>query len=130
MTFQEKIDKILKHSKLPVSTPSGLEKHIGVSQSAIVRPYRDNKNPGKDVQKRIIEKLGVNQHWWDTGEGEIFTAEPEAPKTKSVSEIEDPAVAKLIQTLENTVASKNEEVHWLRQHIDKLTVGLGAVKQA
>lgn len=130
MTFVEKIDNILKHSKLKIATPSALEKYIEASQSSIVRYYRENKAPGKDIQKRIIEKLGVNQAWWDTGQGEIFTAESEAPKAKTASEIEDPAVIKLIETLESTVASKNEEVHWLRQHIDKLTVGLGSIKQA
>lgn len=139
MTFVEKIDKLLKASKLPINTPSGLEKHIGASQSSIVKYYRENKYPGREIQKRIVEKLGVNQVWWDTGTGEIFLEQPEParPKARPSSEFEDPAVVKLIQTLENTVASKNEEItrleadkSWLKNHIDNLTVGLSSLKQA
>lgn len=78
MTFKEKIDKILSINKLKIDSPSGLEQFLGVGVGSILKNYRNNQMPGRKVEKIIKEKLGINSKWWETGEGDIFTADGNA----------------------------------------------------
>jgi hypothetical protein len=71
MKFSEKIRTVLKANKLDINSPSALEDFIGAGQGAITGADQ-TKGPGLKTQKKIVDKLRINQRWWDTGEGEIF----------------------------------------------------------
>lgn len=76
MTFQEKIDKVLKTNKLGIDSPSGLEAFIRVSVGTITKPLKKGKEPGLGTIKILLEKLGINEEWWETGKGEIYKYQP------------------------------------------------------
>ena len=72
MKFSDKLSKILKANTLGIDTPSGLEEFIGASTGSITKPLKLESAPGPKIQKKIVEKLRINQDWWDTGKGEMF----------------------------------------------------------
>jgi hypothetical protein len=79
MTFCEKISKILVINKLKISSIKGLEDYLEIGRSTIgahcaekAQKINPRSEPGLKTQKVIIEKLRINQEWWDTGIGEIF----------------------------------------------------------
>lgn len=88
MNFPEKLDKVLKVSKL-VSNINQLEKRIGVSTGTILKPYNEGKPPGLGTVKKIIEYLGISQEWWDTGKGDIFNSKPNTETTSFWDEIRE-----------------------------------------
>lgn len=73
MNFCEKIDKVLKTNTLGISSIGSLESEIGVSNGTIQKPYNKKRHPGLRTVKKIIELLRINQDWWDSGKGEIYT---------------------------------------------------------
>lgn len=83
MNFVEKIDKILKTNTLGISSPSALEDFIEAGRGSITTPYRNKESPGLRTQKKIIEKLRINQDWWDSGKGEIYLIESKAENGES-----------------------------------------------
>ena len=73
MSFQEKIDKILKANKLHINSVYGLELFVKASVGSISKPIAKGIEPGLGTIKKIREGLpGLNQDWWDTGKGEVF----------------------------------------------------------
>lgn len=75
MTFKEKIDNILSANNLGIDSPSGLEEKLGIGQGSISKSYynkKEDESPGRATIKKIIEGMGINRKWWDTGEGDIF----------------------------------------------------------
>lgn len=89
MTFKEKINKLLATNKLGIGSVNALEKRCGTSSGAIAKPLRANDEPGVEIIKKIKEKLGVNERWWDTGEGPIYLTEVKSP----AQQFEDKAVS-------------------------------------
>lgn len=77
MTFSEKIRKIVMLNSLGITSPSSLEDYIKAGTGAITTPMRKGEEPGTATVKKIIEKLRINQDWWETGKGEVFASQPE-----------------------------------------------------
>jgi hypothetical protein len=84
MKFSEKISTILKTNTLGVKSPSKLEEYIKAGKGAITTPLRDNDAPGFKTEQKIVEKLRINQKWWDTGEGPIYVDEPQKDQVISL----------------------------------------------
>lgn len=80
MSFKEKIDKILETNKLGVNSVNGLEQFLKVSMGSISKPYKNNRAPGPMISKKILEELGINKRWWDSGEGDVFQNELDQEK--------------------------------------------------
>jgi transcriptional regulator with XRE-family HTH domain len=72
MTFNEKIDKILKDNKLGVNSVSALEDKLGVSRGSINGFYKEGRSPGLKILKKIKEFPGLNLEWWETEKGDPF----------------------------------------------------------
>lgn len=73
MSFRDKIDKILYINNLGINSVSGLEKYVGASGGAIRKYYEEDKEPGLATIKKIKEKLGIRDAWWDKQDGSPFT---------------------------------------------------------
>lgn len=71
MNFSEKISKIVDTNKLGINSPSKLEEYIGAGRGSITQADQES-GPGKATQKKIIEKLRINQEWWTSGSGSIY----------------------------------------------------------
>lgn len=76
MTFKEKIDNILKISKKKFNTIQDLEVAAGLGMNTLRKAYNDNREPSPKVQVKLLEEIGINEHWWDTGNGEVYVEKP------------------------------------------------------
>lgn len=75
MSFREKIDNILKYNKLHINSVYALEAFVKASPGSISKYLNKGEEPGLGTIKKIREGLpGLNQHWWDTGKGDIFVS--------------------------------------------------------
>lgn len=72
MTFNDKIDNILKYNKLNLDSIYKLELYLKLGQGAISKKYKAKTEPTVKIQKTIIDGLNINPDWWERGEGEIF----------------------------------------------------------
>lgn len=72
MTFREKIDNILRISKKKFSSITELEAAAGLGMNTLRKAYNDNREPSRKVLVKLLETIGINEDWWDTGKGEIF----------------------------------------------------------
>jgi hypothetical protein len=73
MSFQEKIDNILKTNKLGINSIFGLEAFVKAGAGAISKPLNRGEEPGLGTIKKLREGLpGLSQDWWDTGKGSPF----------------------------------------------------------
>lgn len=76
MKFSEKIDKLLIYNEKDLHSIGDLERHLELGlhtiRAAIKKEEKENKEPTKALQVKIIEGLGVRREWWDTQKGEIF----------------------------------------------------------
>ena len=52
---------------------------LGISESSVSNIERGRNNPSGSTLTLFCEKLGVNRQWLETGEGEMFNPEAEAP---------------------------------------------------
>lgn len=52
---------------------------LGISESSVSNIERGRNNPSGSTLTLFCDKLEVNRHWLETGEGEMFDAEAEAP---------------------------------------------------
>lgn len=73
MTFREKIDKILKTNAFKINSVYGLEQYIGSGPGAIKKYYKKDGEPGRGTIRKIIEGVGLNPEWWETGKEPIYT---------------------------------------------------------
>ena len=125
MTFKEKIDSLLTLNELGVNSVYALEQLIGASTGAVNKYYNKDTEPGVGTIKKIKKAFGLTDQAWKAGD---------FGKKKEVSgknlEPEEGMTLKLIDTLERVVESKNQEIGWLRKHIDDLTVRSGSMKEA
>jgi hypothetical protein len=63
---------------------------IGTGNGYILRMQKNNASVGSDVIERIIEVYPqVNLIWLITGEGDMFSAEPDSKPKRSKTQIED-----------------------------------------
>lgn len=116
MNFSDKLDKVFKVSKL-VSNVNQLEKRIGVSTGTILKPYNDRKPPGLGTVKKIIDYLGINQEWWDTGKGDMFIKQPSVNSEDHSEETQPPT---LLQILRESLSNVNKLVDANNGLVDKL----------
>lgn len=72
MTFAEKIDKVLKTNEKEIRSLGQLESFLGLGTHTIRSAIKEKREPSRKIQVKIVEGLGVNWTWWETGEGEIF----------------------------------------------------------
>lgn len=78
------------------------------------------RTPGRATIKKIIEKLRINQIWWDTGKGEIFLSdgpEPEQSDRESAREAFNKRVASGLERelLDQLFKDLNDQ----SRHLDK-----------
>lgn len=50
---------------------------LGISESAVSNIERGRNKPSGSTLVLLCEKLGINQHWLETGEGDMFRSCPE-----------------------------------------------------
>jgi phage repressor protein C with HTH and peptisase S24 domain len=72
MTFQEKIDKILKTNRLEIDSIFDLEKKAGLGVGSIRKYYMQDREPGGKSLRKIKTLLGINEEWWTKSEGDIY----------------------------------------------------------
>ena len=73
-TINERILKIRKECGLSQET---FAERIGVTKSAISGYEIGRREPTLQIIKSICREFGVEEHWLQTGEGEMMRAEPE-----------------------------------------------------
>lgn len=134
MTFQEKIDKLLKVNKLGINTVYGLEAQIGAAPGAISKPLKKGDEPGPGTIKKIRDGVpGLNPDWWETGKGEVFITEvPQPGNNNGKNYTGDPEVYRTIvegnteyvliprTVLLDTKLISNEQLQNDRKVMDKL----------
>lgn len=120
MLFKEKIDKLLAANELGINSVHALEKHAGASVGAVSKYYNANEEPGLGTIKKIKKAFDLSDGQWKDGD---------FGKPKVKDQPTNNYVDRLIQTLENTLASKDQEIHWLRKHCDEITLGFSTIKQ-
>lgn len=130
MKFSDKITKILKTNTLGISSPSGLEEFIGAGKGAITTPMKENDSPGFKTQKKIIEKLRINQDWWDTGTGNVYldVKEPNSEKPDSVllfMQTIDRLIEKNDALVQGELGHLRGNENWFKQEFSKLTSKIG-----
>lgn len=140
MKFSDKVSKILKFNTLGINSPSGLEEFIGAGKGAITTPLKEDESPGLKTQKKIVEKLRINQQWWDIGEGEIFEGKIMENSSASLHEILLESIKGINKLLDqNKVlidASKKEverldkDKNWAFTELEKLHVKLTISKES
>lgn len=72
MTFKEKIDNILRISNKKFTSVYDLELKSGVGMGTLRKAYDENREPSKRTIWKLLESIGVNPEWWETGKGDIF----------------------------------------------------------
>lgn len=90
MTFSEKIDKVLTLNRINLRTIQDLEQIAELGSGTIRKNYNDNREMSQRSTWKLIEKIGINREWWDTGEGEVF-------KEKGTSELNKEEKAKFAE---------------------------------
>ena len=50
---------------------------LGISESSVSNIERGRNNPSGSTLTLFCDKFGINRHWLETGEGEMFHAKPE-----------------------------------------------------
>lgn len=135
MDFVEKINKIKTVSKLSVrklGLKSGLE-------STLEKAYSDNREM-KDVNTdRLLQNLGINREWWETGNGEVFVKPPpvqpiaEEPQPPTLLQIlleSVRGVNKLVDANNGLVDELSKDKNWALTELEKLHARLGIPKES
>lgn len=143
MSFEQKIDKILKANALGINYPSALEEYLGLGTGTITKPLGNGKSPGKGTIKKIIEKLRINQDWWETGKGEIFlkpttqnqivAVHPEEGHPPTLLQIlleSVRGVNKLVDANNGLVDKLDKDKNWALAELEKLHAKLGVPKES
>lgn len=143
MSFEQKIDKILKANALGINYPSALEEYLGLGTGTITKPLGNGKSPGKGTIKKIIEKLRINPDWWETGKGEMYLQPPLVSNndTPSIPEAHPPTllqillesvrgVNKLVDANNGLVDKLQEDKKWALLELEKLHAKLGVPKES
>lgn len=50
---------------------------LGISESAVSNIERGRNKPSGSTLVLLCDKLGINQHWLETGEGDMFQPQPQ-----------------------------------------------------
>lgn len=143
MSFEQKIDKILKANALGINYPSALEEYLGLGTGTITKPLGNGKSPGKGTIKKIIEKLRINQDWWETGKGEIFlkpatqnqiiAVHPEEGHPPTLLQIlleSVRGVNKLVDANNGLVDKLDKDKNWALAELEKLHAKFGVPKES
>jgi hypothetical protein len=72
MTFKEKIDNILRISNKKFTSVYDLELKSGVGMGTLRKAYDEDREPSKRTIWKVLESIGVNPEWWETGKGDTF----------------------------------------------------------
>lgn len=119
MTFKEKIDNILRIRGKKFKSIQDLELAAGLGMNTLRKAYNENREPSRKVVGKLLEEIGINPEWYETGKGEVFlTLVPEA----AIKEKEpDERVRLLIQNLDRM----GELNIYLLQRVKDLEQGKG-----
>lgn len=76
MTFKEKIRKILQYNKLEMTSVEDIALKTGIKTGTLYKAM--TRKNGLSVKNTItlIDKIGLNPDWFETGNGEIFKENP------------------------------------------------------
>ena len=77
--FNDRIKAVRKHFKL---TQTEFGERLGVKGNTITGYENGTRTPSNAVVVAICDKFSVNQHWLETGEGEMFI---EATREEEIS---------------------------------------------
>lgn len=80
MRFSEKIDKILKAKDIALWKLAELG---GIKKSTLEKAYERNGEMREKIMRDFLQKLGINIEWWRTGNGEMFSNEPQKVEAPS-----------------------------------------------
>lgn len=100
MTFKQKIQTILKNNALGLNSVEDISQKTGIKLSTIYKGMGDQNGLGIKNTKTLLEKLGIRQRWWETGEGEIFEEKSTYVEIPTKKEDPDERVRILIKNLD------------------------------
>jgi transcriptional regulator with XRE-family HTH domain len=79
MTIGEKFKTVRKAKKLTLAEVANLLKYKSTGHLSQIE--RDEKPPPDSLVDHFKIVFSINEHWWETGEGEIFQERREKPPT-------------------------------------------------
>jgi hypothetical protein len=111
MNFKEKIDNILKTNKKKFSSIGDLETAAGLGMNTLRKAYNENREPSPKVVVKLLEGIGINEEWWDTGKGAILgekrtLVQKASERDEKMDEIKD----EIIELLREKVARLEGEL--------------------
>lgn len=123
MTFKDKIYKILKTNDLNLGSVEDIALKTGVKAGTLYKAMGDQDGMGLKNTRILLDKIGINSEWWDTGKGEVFIKKP-TPEIKSEQAdiLDNPLVknfVKHIHLLEEMIKMKDEEIARLKGLLGK-----------
>lgn len=124
MNFEEKIDKLLKTNEKDLRSLGQLETFLGLGTHTIRSAIKEKREPSRKIQVKIVEGLGVNWDWWDTGEGDIFDKKGTSVKEYSMTE----EVATLVSHFNDTLEGYRLDIERLKQEKRELEEKLKRAK--
>lgn len=75
MTFKEKIHKILKVNNLNMTSVEDISSKTGIKAGTIYKAMARKNGKGNLGTKNtriLVDKLGINLDWWDSGKEPVF----------------------------------------------------------
>lgn len=126
MTFKEKIRTIVRVNRLGINSASALERVIGASVGSITKSLRKNEEPGEETIKKILALPGLNEIWWNTGEGDVFCITTDEKPTHeqnkpTLMKIDNGGQGKSINdTIDDLIGMLKEDNAFLKDQYKKL----------
>lgn len=112
-----------------INSVAGLEVFLGLSPGSISKSYRKEKEPGLKVIKIILEGLGINETWWKSGKGEVFSEKHTSEsKTKEADGTYNEKQL-VIDTLIKAMDAKDQLISALNDKIARLESDLKSAKK-
>jgi hypothetical protein len=72
MTFKQKIDKILEIKQIKLWKLAE-ESELGTT---LEKAYNENREMRESTVGKLLQKVGINGEWWNSGKGDILIKQP------------------------------------------------------
>ena len=90
--MKERFKEIRKIKKLSLKQVGDV---LGISESSVSNIERGRNNPSGSTLTLFCEKFGVNRHWLETGEGDMFLPKPESALPAELTD--DPMIRAILE---------------------------------
>lgn len=114
MTFKEKIHTILKTNKLGIDSVEDIATKTLIKTSTIYKAMGPQNGLGLKNTKTLLDRIGIDPTWWETGKGDIYITQVPEPALKKKDPEEE------IQILIRNIDRIGETNEYLLKRIKEL----------